>query len=137
MKKKKLTIVLITTLIFCVIIGCLVSADKPLKSITVSEIEEIKVWAQPPIPHAEAVLNQAETDNIIPILQKIKKSKQEYKESEVMYGQLVIFTILMSDGSTVKITDRDIEIDGRSYQIDSKSAQAISDYANKVLKTGF
>ena len=55
-------------------------------------------------------------------------------------GQTITITIKITDGSIVEISNVgnvQIIIDGRNYRADYESAEAINNFANKVLETGF
>ena len=135
-KKLPITIVFILTLVIVGLTYFLYS-DRPFKTITVKEIEEIKVYAIP--PNEEVVLGKTEVEKIIPLLQNLKISKPGYKVF-ASGGQTVTVTIKKTDGSIIEISNFgnvQIIIDGRSFRADYESAEAINNFANKVLETGF
>ena len=139
MKKSKrlpIIIVLILTLVIGVLTYFLYS-DRPFETITVKEIEEIKVYAIP--PNEEFVLSEAEVESIVPLLQNLKISKPGYKVF-AMNGQTIRITIQKIGGSIIEISNVgnvQIIINGRSYRADYESAEAINNFVNKVLETGF
>ena len=77
-KGKKLLIIGVVILaVVSAILGWLLYSDSPFETITVDEIEEIKVYAIP--PEAEVVLSEAEVEKVVPLLQNLKVSKPGYK----------------------------------------------------------
>ena len=69
----------------------------------------------------------------------MKISKPGYKVF-ASGGQTVTVTIKKTDGSIIEISNFgnvQIIIDGRSFRADYESAEAINNFANKVLETGF
>ncbi|MGI6029455.1 MAG: hypothetical protein ACOX81_08595 [Candidatus Heteroscillospira sp.] len=140
MKKRKNFIpILIAAFLIVFILGYLLYSDRPFETITADEIKEIQVYAVP--PDKEAALSSAEIESAVPILQNLKISRPGYKIFMAgTGGQSITFTILKSDGSKIELSNFGnvlIEIDGRSYHADYESAEALNEYANKVLKTGF
>ena len=137
-KGKKLLIIGVVILaVVSAILGWLLYSDSPFEAITVDEIEEIKVYAIP--PEAEVVLSEAEVEKVVPLLQNLKVSKPGYKVF-ALSGQTITITIKITDGSIVEISNVgnvQIIIDGRNYRADYESAEAINNFANKVLETGF
>ena len=137
-KSKKLMIIGVVILaIVSAIFGWLLCSDRPFETITANEIEEIKVYAIP--PDAEVVLSEAEVERVIPLLQNLKVSKPGYKVF-ALSGQTIKITIKETDGTIIEISNVgnvQIIIDGRSYRADYESAEAINNFANKVLETGF
>lgn len=137
-KSKKLMIIGVVILaIVSAILGWLLCSDRPFETITANEIEEIKVYAIP--PDAEVVLSEAEVERVIPLLQNLKVSKPGYKVF-ALGGQTITITIKETDGTIIEISNVgnvQIIIDGRSYRADYESAEAINNFANKVLETGF
>ena len=137
-KSKKLLITAVVILaIVSAIIGWLLYSDRPFETITANGIEEIKVYAIP--PDAEVVLSEAEVERVIPLLQNLKVSKLGYKVFALI-GQTITITIKETNGTIIEISNVgnvQIIIDGRSYRADYESAEAINNFANKVLETGF
>ena len=139
MKKSKrlpIIILLFLALALAALIYCSYS-DKPLETISINEIKEIKVYAIP--PEEEVVLSEAEAKSVIPLLQDLKVSKPGYK-AFALGGQTVRITVEKTDGSTIEISNVgnvQIIVDGKSYRADYESAEAINNFANKVLKNGF
>lgn len=137
-KGKKLLIIAVVILaIASAILGWLLYSARPFETIGVNEIEEIKVYAIP--PEEEVVLSEAEIDRVVPLLQNLKISKPGYK-AFAMGGQTVKLTVQKTDGTAIEISNIGnvlIIIDGKSYQADYESAEAINNFANKVLETGF
>ena len=137
-KGKKLLIIAVVILAITVaILGWLLYSARPFETMNVNEIEEIKVFAIP--PEAEVVLSEAEVEKVVPLLQNLKVSKPGYKVF-ALSGQTVRITVQKTDGSVIEISNVgnvQIIIDGRSYQAEYESAEAINNFANKVLKTGF
>ena len=137
-KGKKLLIIAVVILaIASAILGWLLCSARPFEAITVNDIQEVKVYAIP--PDAEVVLSEAEVESVIPLLQNLKVSKPGYKVF-ALAGQTVRITIQKNDGSIIEISNVgnvQIIIDGISYRADYESAEAINNFANKVLKTGF
>lgn len=135
-KKLPILVMLILALTIGVLSYCSYSR-RPLETITESEIEEITVYAIP--PEAEVILSEAETESIVPLLQTLKVLKPGYK-TFALGGQTVTITIQITNGSVIEVSNVgnvQIIIDGRSYQADYESAEAINNFANKVLKSGF
>lgn len=134
---KKLLIVAV--IILAIASGWLLFSARPFETINVDDIEEIKVYAIP--PDEEVVLSEGEVESVVPLLQNLKTSKPGYKIFAIgMGGQTVRFTVQKSDGSTTEISNVGnvlIIIDGKSYQADYESAEALNEFANKVLETGF
>ena len=139
-EKSKARIIIICALtLFCVSVWGILSF-RPFESMNVNEIEEIKVYAIH--PDKEVVLNEAELESAVPLLQNLKISKPGYMLFPPMGwgGQTVRFTVQKTDGSTIVISNFGnvlITIDSINYQADYESAHAISIFANKVLETGF
>lgn len=139
MKKSKrlpITIVLVLALTTGVL-SYFLYTDRPFETITVNDIQEVKVYAIP--PEAEVVLSEAEVERVIPLLQNMKISKPGYKVF-ALGGQTVRITVQKTDGSIIEISNVgnvQIIIDGRSYRAEYESAEAINNFANKVLETGF
>jgi len=137
-KGKKLLIIAVVILaIASAILGWLLYSSRPLETISVNEIEEIKVYAIP--PDEEVILSGAEIDRVVPLLQNLKISKPGYKVF-ALGGQTVRITVQKTDGSIIEISNVgnvQIIIDGRSYRADYESAEAINNFVNKVLETGF
>ncbi len=137
-KGKKLLIVAVVILaITAAILGWLLYSARPFETMYVNEIEEIKVFAIP--PEEEVVLSEAEVERVVPLLQNLKVSKPGYKVF-ALSGQTVRITVQKTDGSIIEISNVgnvQIIIDGRSYRADYESAEAINNFANKVLETGF
>ena len=139
MKKSKrlpIAIVLIFALAIWVLTYFLYS-DRPFETIDIKKIEEIKVYAIP--PNEEVVLDETEVERLIPLLQNLKISKPGYKELP-SGGQTVSITIKKVDGSIIEISNIGnvrIMIDGRNYRAEYESAEAINNFVNKVLETGF
>ena len=137
-KSKKLLIIAVVILtIISAILGWLLYSDRPFETISANEIGEIKVYAIP--PEEEVILSEVEVESVVPILQNLKISKPGYKVF-TMSGQTVRLTIQKTDGSTIELSNVgnvQISIDGRSYRADYDSAEAINNFANKVLGTGF
>ena len=137
-KSKKLLIIAVVILaIVSAIIGWLLYSDRPFETITANGIEEIKVYAIP--PDAEVVLSEAEVERVVPLLQNLKVSKPGYKVFALI-GQTITITIKETNGTIIEISNVgnvQIIIDGRSYRADYESAEAINNFANKVLETGF
>ena len=137
-KSKKLPIIIV--LILTLVIGFLLYStysEKPFKKIDVNEIEEIKVFAIP--PQKEVVLSEDEVEKIIPLLQNLKTSKPGYKVP-ALAGQTVRITVQKTDGTIIEIFNVgnvQIIISGRSYRADYESAEAINNFANKILETGY
>lgn len=137
-KNKRLRIIIV--LILTLVIGFLlyfIYSEKPFKTIDANEIEEIKVFAIP--PEKEVVLSEAEVEKIIPLLQNLKTSKPGYKTS-ALAGQTVRITVQKKDGTIIEIFNVgnvQIIINDRSYRADYESAEAINNFANKVLETGY
>ena len=136
-KSKKLPIIIVLlALALAALIYCSYS-DKPLETISINEIKEIKVYAIP--PEEEVILSEAEAKSVIPLLQDLKVSKPGYK-AFALGGQTVRITVEKTDGSTIEISNVgnvQIIVDGKSYRADYESAEAINNFANKVLKNGF
>ena len=102
-----------------------------------NEIEEIKVFAVP--PEKEVVLGEDEVEKIIPLLQNLKTSKPGYK-IPALAGQTVRITVQKTDGTIIEIFNVgnvQIIINNRSYRADYESAEAINNFVNKVLETGY
>ena len=141
MKRKKTTTVVVRILALLVgVLWYFLYSDRPFESMNVNEIEEIKVYAIH--PDKEVVLNEAELESAVPLLQNLKISKPGYMLFPPMGwgGQTVRFTVQKTDGSTIVISNFGnvlITIDSINYQADYESAHAISIFANKVLETGF
>ena len=139
MKKSKrlpIIIVLIVVLTISVLSWFLYSA-RPFETITVNDIQEVKVYAIP--PEEEVVLSEAEVERVVSLLQNLKISKPGYKVF-ALSGQTVRITVQKMDGSIIEISNVgnvQIIIDGISYRADYESAEAINNFANKVLETGF
>ena len=137
-KGKKLLIIAVVILaIASAILGWLLYSSRPLETISVNEIEEIKVYAIP--PDEEVILSGVEIDRVVPLLQNMKISKPGYKVF-ALGGQTVRITVQKTDGSIIEISNVgnvQIIIDGRSYRADYESAEAINNFVNKVLETGF
>lgn len=137
-KSKKLLIVAVVILaITSAILGWLLYSARPFETMNVNEIEEIKVFAIP--PEEEVVLSEAEVESIVPLLQNLRISKPGYKVF-ALSGQTVRITVQKMDGSIIEISNVgnvQIIIDGRSYRAEYESAEAINNFANKVLETGF
>lgn len=137
-KGKKLLIIAVVILAITVaILGWLLYSARPFETMNVNEIEEIKVFAIP--PEAEVVLSEAEVEKVVPLLQNLKVSKPGYKVF-ALSGQTVRITVQKTDGSVIEISNVgnvQIIIDGKSYRADYESAEAINNFANKVLETGF
>lgn len=139
MKKNKrvpIIIVLILTLVISFLLYFIYS-EKPFKTIDVNEIEEIKVFAIP--PEKEVVLGEDEVEKIIPLLQNLKTSKPGYK-IPALAGQTVRITVQKTDGTIIEIFNVgnvQIIINNRSYRADYESAEAINNFVNKVLETGY
>lgn len=137
-KGKRLPIIIV--LIVALTIGVLsyfLYSDRPFETITVNDIQEVKVYAIP--PEEEVVLSEAEVERVVPLLQNLKISKPGYKVF-ALSGQTVRITVQKTDGSIIEISNVgniQIIIDGRSYRAEYESAEAINNFANKVLKTGF
>lgn len=139
MKKIK-RVPIIIVLILTLVIGFLlyfIYSEKPFKTIDVNEIEEIKVFAIP--PEKEVVLGEDEVEKIIPLLQNLKTSKPGYK-IPALAGQTVRITVQKTDGTIIEIFNVgnvQIIINNRSYRADYESAEAINNFVNKVLETGY
>ena len=137
-KNKRLPIIIV--LILTLVIGFLlyfIYSEKPFKTIDVNEIEEIKVFAIP--PEKEVVLGEDEVEKIIPLLQNLKTSKPGYK-IPALAGQTVRITVQKTDGTIIEIFNVgnvQIIINNRSYRADYESAEAINNFVNKVLETGY
>lgn len=137
-KSRKLPIIIV--LILILVIGFLLYStysEKPFKAIDVNEIGEIKVFAIP--PQKEVVLSEDEVEKIIPLLQNLKTSKPGYKVP-ALAGQTVRITVQKTDGTIIEIFNVgnvQIIINGRSYRADYESAEAINNFANKILETGY
>ena len=139
-KGKKLLIVAVLILaVTSGILGYLLYSARPFETINVDEIEQIKVYAIP--PDEEVVLSEAEVESVVPLLKNLKISKPGYKIFAMgLGGQTVRFTVQKTDGSSIEVSNVGnvlIMVDGRSYQADYESAEAINKFANKVLETGF
>ena len=137
-KGKKLLIVAVVILsMISVILVWLFYSARPFEAMNVNEIEEIKVFAIP--PEDEVILSEAEVESIVPLLQNLRISKLGYKVF-ALSGQTVRITVQKMDGSIIEISNVgnvQIIIDGRSYRAEYESAEAINNFANKVLETGF
>ena len=137
-KGKRLPIIIV--LIVALTIGVLsyfLYSDRPFETITVNDIQEVKVYAIP--PEEEVVLSEAEVERVVPLLQNLKISKPGYKVF-ALSGQTVRIIVQKTNGSIIEISNVgnvQIMIDGRSYRAEYESAEAINNFANKVLKTGF
>ena len=139
MKKcKKLPIIII--LICAIIIGAIsyfLYFERPFETISINEIEEVKVYAVP--PDGEVVLSKEQVESIVPLLQNLKVCNPGY-EVLVMGGQTVSIKVRKTDGLTMEIVNNgniQIIIDGKAYKADYATAEAINQFANKVLETGF
>ena len=75
------------------------------------------------------------------LLQNLEVTKQGYKMFTMgLSGQTVRVTIQMMDGTAVEVCNIGnviITIDGKRYQTDYASAEAINAFVNAVLETGF
>ena len=141
MKKGK-TLSIVTVLFLAIasaVLGWSFYSVRPFEAINADEIEEIKAYAIP--PGKEVFLSKAEVESVVPLLQDLKVSKPGYQLFTVgLGGQTVRFTVRKSDGSIIVISNVGnalITIDNKSYQADYESAEAINQFANKVLGTGF
>jgi len=137
-KGKKLPI--IAVLILILIAGVLwyfLQSDKPFDTMSANEIAQVTVYAIP--PDEEATLTEAEIASFIPLLQNLKVANPKASTAG-LGGQTVKFTVLKTDGSTIEISNIGnvkIIIDGKNYKADYESAEALNNFANKVLETGF
>jgi len=139
-KRKKLTIAVIVVFVLALCaVWYFLYSDVPLEDLQLSQIEQISVYAIP--PDQTIVLNADDEERVIPLLQNLKVSKPGYKLFMLgMGGQTVTFAIEKTDGSTVEISNVGnvfITIDGKSYQADYPTAEALNAFANEVLGTGF
>ena len=140
-KNTKLKIIVVSILAFTVfILGYFLYSDKPFETMRIDEIDVIKVYATH--PDKEVVLNAAEMEHAVSLLQDLKISKPGYTLFPPFGcgGQTVRYTVQKTDGSTVVISNFGnilITIDNINYQADYESAQPISKFANAVLDTGF
>ena len=137
-KNKNLSIIIVIILSLSIgVLSYFLFFDRPFETITVNEIEEIKVYAIP--PEAEVVLSESEVEGVVPLLQNLKVSKPGYK-AFALSGQTITITLKKTNDSITEISNVgnvQIIIDGKSYRADYKFAEAINNFANKVLETGF
>ena len=75
------------------------------------------------------------------LLQNLKVSRPGYGMLALgLGGQTVKITVKMTDGTAVEVSNIGnviITIDNKSYRADYATAEAINQFANKVLNTGF
>ena len=137
MKKGKMLLLLAALL--AAVLGYFLYSAEPLAALETDEIAEIRVYAIP--PDAEVVLDEAEVENAVSLLQNLKVSRPGYGMLAMgLGGQTVKITVQMTDGSSVEISNIGnviITIDNKSYRADYATAEAINQFANKVLNTGF
>ena len=137
-ESKRLPIIIVLIVILTIgVLSYFFYSDRPFETIIVDDIQEVKVYAI--FPDEEVVLSEAELERVVPLLQNLKISKPGYKVF-ALGGQTVRITVQKTDGSIIEISNVgnvQIIINGRSYRADYESAEAINNFANKVLKTGF
>lgn len=139
-KGKKLPMMAaVLAVIIAVVLGYFLYSAQPFETLEADEIAEIRVYAIP--PDAEVVLSETEIENAVSLLQDLKVSKPGYGMFAIgLGGQTVKITVQMTDRTAVEISNIGnviITIDNKSYRADYATAEAINQFANKVLNTGF
>lgn len=110
---------------------------RPLRTLDAGEIREIRVRAVP--PDREAILSGAEVGAMLPLLRELKVTSPGYRMPPAS-GQTVFVTVRKNDGSMIEITNvgnMQLVINGKRYRTEYDSVDAMDQFVNRVLETGF
>jgi hypothetical protein len=112
--------------------------ETPFANLSAEDVASVEITLMP--GSSKLFEDEATIEEIVDILQRIKVNERgEPLESLGFNGQSVYYTLLMEDGEKHVISSFAgyIGIDGVSYHSDSRSADAMSSFANNALMTGF
>ena len=133
-KYKKIAIVIGAVIILFVIIAYFFFPATPCSSLKMEEIKEIRVFCIP--PEQTVTLSQEELTKALDLLQDMQAYHHVYI-SKSLIGQVVKFTIVKVDGTEIEIAiagNMTISINGASYRAQYTTTEALTSYANDVLK---
>lgn len=133
-KYKKVAIVISAVIILFVIIAYFFFPVTPCSSLKMEEIKEIRVCCIP--PEQTVTLSQEELTKALDLLQDMQAYHRVYI-SKSLIGQVVKFTIMKSDGTEIEIAiagNMTISINGASYRAQYTTTEALTSFANDVLK---
>lgn len=122
-----LVLVLIFTLSF---VGCTEQSQKPYKNLKASDIVSATVTLSPP----NKTIQIDDIEKLVSLLNDIVIYEKDNSYGEY-YGQSVLFTLTMTDGSTQELLEYNpfVVINGTGYKIKYKPCEKINKYANKLL----
>ncbi len=132
-KRKKAAVIAGITVIIFVISAYFFFPLKPLASLDMRDIEEVRVLTVP--PEQEIILHQEEMEKAVKLLQDVKAYQPGYIANSTV-GQYVKFSIIKTDGTKIEVVvegNITIMINGVSYRAEYFSAEAISSFANDIL----
>lgn len=133
-KYKKVAIVISAVIILFVIIAYFFFPVTPCSSLKMEEIKEIRVFCVP--PEQTVILSQEELTKALDLLQDMQAYHRVYI-SKSLIGQVVKFTIMKVDGTEIEIViagNMTISINGASYRAQYTTTEALTSFANDVLK---
>ena len=131
--KKKICIILLIAAVICAIsAGCIVlftSGEKPFKDLRAEEISSATVHLLPP----NDTVTITDIDKLVKHLNDIVIYEEDNSYSEYN-GQVVIFTIIKTDGTqmTIDASNPFVVIDDVGYRCKYKPCEALSSYANDL-----
>ena len=133
-KCKKIAMVIGVVLILFVIIAYFFFPVTPCSSLKMEDIKEIRIFCVP--PEQTVILSQEELAKAVDLLQDMKASHRGYISNSLI-GQAVKFTIIKSDGTEIEIViagNTTLTINGASYRAQYTTTEAVTSFANDVLK---
>lgn len=132
--KKRTFIITLTCILLAavVVIGfAAFGGKKPYKDLDATQIASVTVHLTPP----DTTVQIAEIEEFVAYLKNIVIYKEDNSYTEYN-GQGIIFTVTMTDGTQTSIMAYNpfLVIDGVGYKTQYGPCEALSDYANGLLK---
>lgn len=137
MKRKILIIAaVILAVILVITIGLSLIGRQPFKNMKAEEIQSVSIHLWPPNETME--LNQDEIDALVGLLQQVTIYNPRWLHL-ASGGQSNIMTITYQDGSVKELNQfgSTLIIDGKGYRAEYEPNEAINQFANRLLDTGF
>lgn len=137
MKRKILVVAAIVLAVALIMtIGIWVIGRKPFKDMQVEDIESVSIHLWPPNETRE--LNGDEIEELVLLLQQAEIHHPTWMH-HASGGQSNIMTITFHDGSVKEVNQFGsiLIIDGMGYRAEYEPNEAISQFANKLINTGF
>ena len=114
--------------------GVIISRGKmPYKDLKASDIVSVAVYLSPP----DETVQITNAEELVSYLRKVTIYNEDTSYTDY-YGQTVMFTLTMADGSQEKITACNpfVIINGIGYKTKYEPCEQLSRYANKLLNAG-